>query len=53
MDIGVLQVDKVLERKAKWCAHVMRQEGLPGTVSDGMPTGTNRCAGYRQCDKLE
>ena len=33
---------KILERKAKWCTHVMRQGGLPGAAIDGLPTGTTR-----------
>ena len=40
-----LTSDEVLERKAKWCAHVMRQGGLPGAAIDGLPTGTIRGRG--------
>ena len=40
-----LTSDEVLERKAKWCAHVMRQGGLPGAAIDGLPTGTVRGRG--------
>ena len=35
----------MIERKAKWCAHVMRQGGIPSAVIDGQPTGTIRGRG--------
>ncbi len=41
--------DQVLEQKAKWCAHVMRQGGLHNAVIDGLRMGTI-CG--RGCPKL-
>ena len=38
-----------LGKKAKWCAHVMRQGGLSGAATDGLPMGRPRGRG---CPKL-
>ncbi len=36
----------MLEWKAMWWAHVIRQGGLPDAVTDGLPMGTSRGRGH-------